>query len=129
MPMCQDQHPKEEEPLAQYLLSVWHDDSYEVDFASEDMQRIGAKVGALNDELLAAGAMVFGGGLLPAETATVMRPSGNAVTEASGSYAGTNVQMGGFWVIEAESPELAAEWARKAALATEGPVELRPFQS
>lgn len=126
--MCQDQRSNEEETLAQYLLSVWHDDTYEVDFESDDMQRIGAKVGALNDELMAAGAMVFGGGLQPAETATVMRPSGDDVAESLGSYTASKVQMGGFWVIEAESSERAAEWARKAALATEGPVELRPFQ-
>jgi hypothetical protein len=30
--------------MAQYLLSVWHDDEYDLDFTTEDMQRIGPKV-------------------------------------------------------------------------------------
>ena len=38
--------------MPQYLLSVWHHDDYgDVDFGSPDMQRIGAKVGALNAEM------------------------------------------------------------------------------
>jgi hypothetical protein len=36
--------------------------------------------------------------------------------------------MGGFWVIEAADLDAALEWARQAAIACDGPVELRPFQ-
>ena len=46
--------------MAQYLLSVWHDDDYEVDFSTPDAQRVGAQVGALNAEMEKAGAWVFG---------------------------------------------------------------------
>ncbi|MEP1123886.1 MAG: YciI family protein [Ilumatobacter sp.] len=115
--------------MAQYLLSVWHDEEYVVDFSGEDMQRIGAQVGALNDELAAAGAEVFGGGLQPASSATVLRSDGGDVSMTDGPYAETKEQMGGFWVIEADDFDAALEWARKATVACEGPVELRPFQS
>ena len=37
--------------MPQYLMSVWHDDEYEVDFSSPDAQRLGAQVGAFNEEL------------------------------------------------------------------------------
>ena len=37
--------------MPQYLLSVWHDEDYVVDFSTPDAQRVGAKVGAFNDEL------------------------------------------------------------------------------
>ncbi len=59
--------------MAQYLLSVWHDEEYTVDFSSDTMQRIVAQVDAYNHELESAGAWVFGGGLHPASSATVLR--------------------------------------------------------
>jgi hypothetical protein len=115
--------------MAQYLLSVWHDEEYVVDFSGEDMQRLGAQVGAFNEELTAAGAWVFGGGLQPASSATVLRGDNGSVSMTDGPYAETKEQMGGFWVIEANDFDAALEWTRKATLACEGPVELRPFQS
>jgi hypothetical protein len=113
--------------MAQYLLSVWHDDEYEVDFTSPDAQRLFAQVGALNLELEQAGAWVFGAGLQPASSATVLRP-GVEVSMTDGPYAETKEQMGGFWVIEAPDLDAALAWGRKAAVACEGPVELRPMQ-
>jgi hypothetical protein len=70
---------------------------------------------------------VFGGGLQPASTATVCHP-GAEVSMTDGPYAETKEQMGGFWVIEAPDLDAALDWARRAAAACEGPVELRPFQ-
>lgn len=114
--------------MAQYLMSVWHDDEYEVDFTTEEMQRIGPQVGAFNEELEAAGAWVFGAGLLPASSATVLRSTESGVSMTDGPYAETKEQMGGFWVIDVADMDVALEWAGKAAAACEGPVELRPMQ-
>jgi hypothetical protein len=115
--------------MAQYLLSVWHDDDYSVDFdvTSPDIQRLFAQVGALNAEMEQSGAWVYGAGLQPASTATVLRP-GAEVSMTDGPYAETKEQMGGFWVIEAPDLDAALAWGRKAAAACEGPVELRPMQ-
>ena len=115
--------------MPQYLMSVWHDDEYEVDFTSPEAQRLGAQVGAYNSELESAGAWVFGAGLMPASTATVLRLDSGGVAMTDGPYAETKEQMGGFWVIEAADLDAALAWARKAAAACEGPVELRPMQS
>src|SRR5262245_49786193 len=114
--------------MPQYLMSVWHDDEYEVDFSSPEAQRLGAQVGAYNDELQSAGAWVFGAGLMPASSATVLRGGTGAVSMTDGPYAETKEQMGGFWVIEAADLDAALDWAGKAAAACEGPVELRPMQ-
>jgi hypothetical protein len=113
--------------MSQYLMSVWHDDDYEVDFSSDEMQRIGASVGAYNEELATAGAWVFGGGLHNASSATVLRAADGEVSMTDGPYAESKEQMGGFWVIEVPDLDAALEWARQAAVACEGPVELRPF--
>jgi len=114
--------------MPQYLLSVWHDDDYEVDFSGDHAQRLVAQVGAFNEELQSAGALVTAGGLQPAAEAKVLRPEGGDVTATSGPYAAGAPQMGGFWMIEADDDAAAESWARKAAAACEGPVELRPLQ-
>ncbi len=111
-------------------MSVWHDDEYVVDFTSEEMQRIGPQVAAFNNELTEAGAWVFADGLMPASSATVLRyTAGATVTITDGPYAETKEQMGGFWVIDVADFDAALEWARKATMACEGAVEIRPCQS
>jgi len=114
--------------MPQYLISVWHDDTYEPDFSTPDAQRRVAEVGAFNEELTKAGAWVFAAGLHPASSATVVRSSAGEVSMTDGPYAETKEQMGGFWVIEASGLDAALAWAGKAAAASGGPVEVRPAQ-
>ena len=113
--------------MPQYLMSVCHADDYDLDFDTEEMARIGPQVGAYNDELTAAGKWVFGGGLKPQSSAVVFHPDGTTPM-TDGPFAESKEQVGGFWVIEADNDDEAREWARKASLACELPVELRPFQ-
>ncbi|HKY14458.1 MAG TPA: YciI family protein [Microthrixaceae bacterium] len=115
--------------MAQYLLSVWHDDTnYEMDVNSDDVQRMFGQVANFNSEVQAAGAWVFGGGLNPPPSATVVRSTDGDVSMTDGPYAESKEQMGGFWIIEADDLDSALEWARKGSAACEGPVEVRPFQ-
>lgn len=114
--------------MAQYLLSVWHDEDYEVDFSGDDAQRVVKQVNGFNEELQSSGAWVFAGGLHPASSATVVRPADGDVSMTDGPFAESKEQMGGFWVVEAPDLDAALEWARKGAAACEGPVEVRPFQ-
>ena len=113
--------------MPQYLLSVWHDADYELDFSTDDAQRQVAQVGAFNDALQAAGAWVFAGGLHPASEARVIRPGDAGETVIDGGFAAGGPQLGGFWIIDADD-EAALAWAQRAAAACEGPVELRPMQ-
>ena len=114
--------------MPQYLISVWHDESYEVDFSTPEAQRRAAQVGAFNEELQKAGAWVFAAGLHPSSSATVVRSSAGEVSMTDGPYAETKEQMGGFWVIEASDLDAALEWAGKAAAASGETVEVRPAQ-
>jgi len=116
--------------MPQYLLSVWHDDDYsDVDFSDPNMQRIGDQVNKINASMQEAGAWVFGTGLRPASSATVVRAASGDVSMTDGPYAETKEQMGGFWIIEAADLDAALEWAGKAAAACEGPVEVRPMEN
>jgi hypothetical protein len=113
--------------MPQYLLSVWHDDAYQLDFSGQDAQRRVAQVGALNDEMQQSGVWVFAAGLHPASSATVVRANSGDVSMTDGPYAETKEQMGGFWIIEASDLDAALDWAGRAATASEGPIELRPM--
>jgi hypothetical protein len=114
--------------MAQFMMSVWHDGTYEVDFSTPDAQRRVAKVAKLNEELQHAGVWRFAAGLQPSSSATVVRAMNGEVSMLDGPYAETKEQMGGFWMIDTIDLEAALVWAGKAALASEGPVEVRPAQ-
>lgn len=116
--------------MPQYLLSVCHDDDYgDVDFNSDEMQRIVGQVDAVNAELQEKGAWVFACGLRPASTATVVRSTSGGVSMTDGPYAETKEYMGGFWVLECADLDEALAIAKRATVACQGPVEVRPFQT
>jgi hypothetical protein len=116
--------------MPQYLLSVWHDEPYDdLDFNSPDMQRIVGQVSELNMRLERAGAWVFGAGLRPVSSATVVRAATGNVSMTDGPYAETKEQMGGFWIIEAPDLDAALDWAGQASAACERPIEVRPTEN
>lgn len=113
--------------MSQYLISVWHDDPYDIDVDSPDAKRRFAQVGAFNTELQQAGAWVFANGLYPAETATTLRVANGEVSMTAGPYAKAKEQMGGFWIIDVADLDAALDWAKRAAVACEETLEVRAF--
>ena len=94
--------------MTQYLLSVHMVEGEAGPRRRGDAAGASRQVDAFNDELQAAGAWVFGGGLHPADTATVVRVArrrGRSSTD--GPFAETKEQLGGFWVIEAADLDAA----------------------
>jgi hypothetical protein len=113
--------------MTQYLLSV-HMVEGEAEPPPEVIEQAYKQVDALNAELQAKGAWVFGGGLHPSSSATVVRVQDGEVLTTDGPFAETKEQLGGFWVIEASDLDAALRWASKATQACMAPVEVRPFQ-
>ncbi len=113
--------------MPQYMLSVMFDETAELP-ADEEMQRIFKDVDVVNGEIKSAGAWVFGGGLHPTSTATVVQVKDGDVVTTDGPYAEAKEVLGGFWVITAANLDEALAWAKKATVACRGPVEVRPFQ-
>jgi hypothetical protein len=113
--------------MKQYLLSV-HDVQGQEPPAPEVMQQMYSDVDAVNRQMQAEGAWVFGGGLYPPTSATVVRVQDGTVLTTDGPFAETKEHLGGFWVIKAEDLDAALAWATKATKACQGPVEVRPFQ-
>lgn len=114
--------------MAQYLLSV-HSVEGEEAPAPEAMQQIFDDVDALNQKMMAEGVWVFGGGLEPVDTATVVRAEDGEILFTDGPFAEAKEHIGGFWIIEAPDLDAALKWASEATVACQGPVEVRPFQS
>ena len=108
-----------------YLLSVYQPDGDPP--PPEVLGPIMRKVHALQDELKAAGAWVFSGGLHSPSTATVVRVKDGAVLTTDGPYIEGKEHIGGFTVIKAADLDAALEWARKSAKAITLPIEVRPF--
>jgi hypothetical protein len=115
--------------MPHYMLSICHDEPYEdLDFSDPEIQRMVATVGAFNEKLQAKGAWVFGTGLRPVSTATVVRNDGGEVSMTDGPFAETKEHIGGFYIIEAADLDAALEWAGEATVACGGPVEVRPCE-
>jgi hypothetical protein len=113
--------------MKQYLLAV-HMVEGEPPPPEADMQRSYQAVDAFNRELMASGQWVFAGGLLPPDTATVVRAQGGKVVTTDGPFAESKEQIGGFWVIKAADLDAALEIAGRGSEACGAPVEVRPFQ-
>ena len=113
--------------MPEYVLSVWHDDDYLVDFTTPDGRRLVRQVSALNAELRkrrlgvrrrpAAGLVSHRGPSSPRRGVDDRRP----LRRDQGTG-------GRVWVIHAADLDAALDWAGKAAVASERPVELRPLQ-
>lgn len=108
-----------------YLLSVIQPEGTPP--PPEVLNKIMEKVGAYREELKAAGAWVFAGGLHAPSTATVVRLQDGEVVMTDGPFAEGKEYVGGLSLIKAPDLDAALEWGRKAARATTLPIEVRPF--
>jgi hypothetical protein len=112
--------------MKMYLLSVYQPDGDPP--PPEILDPIMRQVHALQDELKAAGAWVFSGGLHAPSTATVVHMKDGDVVTTDGPYIEGKEHIGGFTIIKAPDLDAALEWGRKAARAITLPIEVRPFQ-
>jgi hypothetical protein len=110
-----------------YLLSVYQPDGNPP--PPEILEPIMRKVHALRDEIQAAGAWVFSGGLHAPSTATVVRVKDGDIVTTDGPYIEGKEHIGGFTVIKAPDLDAALEWGRKTATATTLPIEVRPIMT
>jgi hypothetical protein len=110
-------HPRdpeviEEDIMKHYLLSVVQPTGVTPP-APDALAAIMRDVEAFNDELRAAGAWVFAGGLHGPETATVLRPKDGEVLTTDGPFVEGKEHVGGFALIKAT--DLARRWSGRAS--------------
>jgi hypothetical protein len=111
--------------MPQYLVAIQHPENYDPSLEAEAMIR---DIGALNEEMDAAGARFFAGGLESASHAKSLRkqPDGN-VSITDGPYLEAKELIGGFWILQCADMNEALAWGRKAVVACRVPVDVRAF--
>jgi hypothetical protein len=111
--------------MPQYLVAIHHPDGYDGSLEGEAMER---DIDVLNEEMAAAGARIFAGGLSAARSAKSLRAqSAGKALVTDGPYLETKEHVGGFWILEAANLDEALAWGRKAVVACRAPVEVRAF--
>jgi hypothetical protein len=100
--------------MTHYLLSVYQPDGPIP--SPERMQQIRA-----------AGAWVFAGGLQPPDTARVLRETDAEVLSTDGPYTEGKEHLGGFTIVDTPDLDAALDWGRRLSRATGLPIEVRPF--
>ncbi|HEY1889124.1 MAG TPA: YciI family protein [Steroidobacteraceae bacterium] len=111
--------------MKQYLLTVYQPSGPIP--AAEVLEGIMRDVSAVRQEMQAAGAWVFSGGLHPPSTATVLRLKDREILTTDGPYIEGKECVGGFTIVRAADLDSALQWGRKLARATTLPIEVRPF--
>ena len=83
------------------------------------------EMGAFNEELVKAGVMLAGEGLLDSSKGVRIRYDGrNKPTVVDGPFAETKELVAGFWILETRSKEEVVEWMKRAPF-QEGEIEIR----
>jgi len=111
-----------------YLLSIQQPGGSPA--SPEVLEPIIKDLAAFNEELRAAGAWVFNGGLETLDqpgAATVLRVREGQVLKTDGPYAEGKEHVGGISIIRTPDLDAALGWGGKLARATTLPVEVRPF--
>ena len=113
--------------MTQYLLSV-HSVAEDRTQPTEPMtpERFG-RVLALQEEMKAAGAWLFGGRLTDADLATVVRVSAGETLTTDGPFVESKEHLGGFYIVEADDLDAALAWAGKTSAVIGAPIEVRSF--
>ena len=111
--------------MRQYLLSVYQPDGPAP--PPERLERINRDLDAVNQELKAAGAWVFAGGLHPPSTATVVRDRDGEVLITDGPFAEGKEHIGGFTILKAPDLDAALAWAARVSQVVDTDIEVRAF--
>ena len=110
----------------QYMLLIYGNEGAWSSASDDERQQIMEAYGAFTQELRDAGAMIAGDALQSTQTATTVRVQNDETLTTDGPFAETKEQLGGYYLIEAESLDEAIAWAAKIPGSKHGSVEVRP---
>lgn len=83
-----------------------------------------AAMGKFNEELVRAGVMLAGDGLLPSSAGVRVKYTGGKSSVVDGPFAETKELVAGFWILQVKSKEEVVAWLRKAPF-VDAEVEIR----
>src|SRR5579864_8822331 len=76
-------------------------------------EKLLARMGAYNEELVNAGVMLAGEGLHPSSKGARVKFSGDKRTVLDGPFTETKELVAGFWLFQVKSKEEAIEWVKR----------------
>src|SRR5215204_5698886 len=76
-------------------------------------EKLLTEMGKFNEELIKAGVMLAGEGLLPSSRGARVQFSGDKRTVVDGPFAETKELVAGFWILQAKSKEEVVEWIKR----------------
>ena len=83
-------------------------------------EKLFTDMGNFNEELVKAGVMLAGEGLMPSAKGARIRFNGNQRTVIDGPFTETKELVAGFWLVEVGSKEEAIEWFKRCPNPHEG---------
>ncbi len=110
-----------------FALLIYSTEADRAKLDEETMQKNMGEWFAYTEDLQKSGKMLAGDALMPVSTAHTVRLQDGQASVMDGPFAETKEQFGGFYVLEADSWEEAAESAKKMPIAEGGSVEVRPL--
>jgi hypothetical protein len=111
----------------QYMLLI-HDVEGDWGRRSEDERNaVMQEYFDFTNDLRESGAYVTGTQLQPTATATTVQVVDGETLTTDGPFAETKEQLGGYYLIDVETPDEAIEWAAKIPSARGGKIEVRPL--
>ena len=84
-----------------------------------------AKMGKFNEELIAAGIMLAGEGLLPSKFGSKVKFTKSDRKVVDGPFSETKELIGGFWIIEVKDKAECMAWVKKIPFENGEEVEIR----
>jgi hypothetical protein len=109
-----------------YALLIYSDESRWAALTPDDFARAASAHAAYADELRGERRLVAGEPLQPTPAARSVRFAGSEPLVTDGPFAETKEQLGGFYLIEADSTDDATAWAKRMPVETGVTVEVRP---
>ena len=110
----------------QYMLLIYSQEDDWAKLSDDERGRWMKDYGDYTEELRSAGAMVAGDALQPTSNATTVRVRDGEALITDGPFAETKEQLGGYYLIEADTLDEATAWAAKLPGSRHGSVEVRP---
>jgi len=110
----------------QYALLIYDDETVWGGMSEAERGQIMQEYFAYTQALRDKGAYVDGNPLQPTQAATTVQVRDGERLVTDGPFAETKEQLGGYYIVDAESIDEAIEWASKIPSARLGTIEVRP---
>jgi hypothetical protein len=112
-----------------YALLIYTDENMQGQASEAELRDMYAAYGAFTGELQAAGKLGPAEELASSTQARSVRIRDGRPIVTDGPFADTREQLGGIYIIDADSVDEAVTWAAKVPSAARGVIEVRPLAS